>query len=113
MILPTHTMYDAELLHLAERMKIPDFRGVKMRDELPTKPHNRECGILNFNTHDQQGSHWVAWYKSGSDRYYFDSYASLTVVVLATVVTDGGGGGCSASVETATRSPHHWNWSNT
>ena len=74
MTLPTHTMYDGELLHLAERMKIPDFRGVKMRDELPTKPHNRECGILNFNTHDQQGSHWVAWYKSGSDRYYFDSY---------------------------------------
>ena len=73
--LPIHTMYEGELLHLAEQMKIPDFRGVKMRDELPAKPHNRECGILNFNTVDQQGSHWVCWLKSGSDRVYFDSYA--------------------------------------
>ena len=51
MILPTHTMYDGELLHFVEKLHIPNFRGVKMRDELPKKPHNRECGILNFNTH--------------------------------------------------------------
>ena len=75
--LPTHTMYDGELLRLAELLKIPIFRGVKMRDELLPllrRPHNHECGILNFNTYDEQGSHWVAWYKSGKDRYYFDSY---------------------------------------
>ena len=75
--LPTHAMYDGELLRLAERLKIPDFRGVKMRDELlpaMRRPHNRECGILNFNTYDEEGSHWVAWYKFGSDRLYFDSF---------------------------------------
>ena len=72
--LPTCTLYDGELLHLAKRLKIPDFRGVKMRDELLSRPLDRECGILNFNTHDQEGSHWVCWYKSGSSRYYFDSY---------------------------------------
>ena len=80
--LPTHTLYDGELVRLAERMKIPDFRGVKMRDELPAKCHNRECGILNFNTHDQQGSHWVCWYKSGNDRYYFDSYGEPPPIEL-------------------------------
>jgi hypothetical protein len=81
-ILPTHTMYEGELLHLAKLMKIPNFRGVKMRDELPTKPHNHECGILNFNTLDQQGSHWVGWYKSGDDRVYFDSYAETPPMEL-------------------------------
>ena len=80
--LPTHTMYEGELLHLAKLMKIPNFRGVKMRDELPTKPHKRECGILNFNTADQQGSHWVGWYKSGDDRVYFDSYAEAPPMEL-------------------------------
>ena len=80
--LPTHTLYDGELMRLVERINIPDFRGVKMRDELPAKTHNRECGILNFNTHDQQGSHWVCWYKSGNDRYYFDSYGEPPPIEL-------------------------------
>ena len=72
--LPTDTLYDGEILHLAEKLKIPNFRGVKMRDELPKKPREQECGVLNFNTHDQSGSHWVCWLKTGNDRYYFDSY---------------------------------------
>ena len=75
-------MYEGELLHLAEKMKIPEFRGVKMRDELPKKPHNCECGILNLNTAAQEGSHWVAWYKSGNDRVYFDSYAETPPLEL-------------------------------
>ena len=45
-----------------------------MRDELPTKPIDIECGILNLNTHRQLGSHWVCWYKKGRERYYFDSF---------------------------------------
>ena len=72
--LPTRTLYDGEIIRFIEKLKIPDFRGVKMRDELPTKPHEQECGILNFNTHDQCGSHWVCWYKYGNDRFYFDSF---------------------------------------
>ena len=72
--LPTHTMYDGELLRLADRLKLPGFRGVRMLDELPKNPHNCECGILNFSTHEKSGTHWVGWYKSGTERYYFDSY---------------------------------------
>ena len=72
--LPTRTLYEGEVLRLAQKLNIPDFRGVKMRDELPPEPRDQECGILNFETHDQSGSHWVAWYKSGNHRYYFDSY---------------------------------------
>ena len=72
--LPKHTMYDGELLRYVEKLQIPDFRGVKMRDELPPRPHHQECGVLNFNTHLQRGSHWVCWYKNGNERYYFDSF---------------------------------------
>ena len=61
--LPTRTLYEGELLRLAQKLNIPDFRGVKMRDELPPDPHDQECGILNFETHDQSGSH------SGFDSY--------------------------------------------
>ena len=82
MILPTHTMYDGELLHFVEKLHIPNFRGVKMRDELPKKPHSRECGILNFNTHLQSGSHWVCWYVNEDERYYFDSFGQAPPVEL-------------------------------
>ena len=73
--LPTSTMFDGELIHYVHRLGIPNFRGVKMRDELPSKPWKIKCGILNLNTSRQKGSHWVAWYKNGKERYYFDSFA--------------------------------------
>ena len=77
-------MYDGEILRYAQALKIPDFRGVKMRDELPPRTFKQECGILNFNTHDQQGSHWVCWFKSDNDRYYFDSFGESPPVELLT-----------------------------
>ena len=49
-----------------------------MRDTLPEYPQNTECGIVNFNTHDQPGSHWVCYYKQGMKRIYFDSFGQIT-----------------------------------
>ena len=69
-ILPNSTMYD--ILRYVQRF--PSFRGVKMRDELPSKPWKVECGVLNLNTHVQKGSNWIAWYKDNKDRYYCDSF---------------------------------------
>ena len=58
-LLPTTTMYDTEILHYVNLLQIPNFRGVKMRDELPEKPQIKECGIFNLNKHTQSGSHWT------------------------------------------------------
>ena len=80
--IPKGTMYDGELLRYAHLLKIPGFRGVKMRDELPNKPHDEECGILNLNTHLQKGSHWTCWYKNGGTCYYFDSFAETPPIEL-------------------------------
>ena len=73
--LPCKTMFDGDLINYAKKLKIPYFIGVMMRDELPPHPKLNECGILNLNTHLQQGSHWICWYKKGKMRYYFDSFA--------------------------------------
>lgn len=54
--------------------KIKNFRGVFMKDELPLRPKRNECGILNLENSDEDGSHWVAYFKRGMDKYYFDSY---------------------------------------
>ena len=39
-----------------------------------TLPYTVECGIVNFNTHTQPGSHWVCYYGNKDRRIYFDSY---------------------------------------
>ena len=63
----------------AKKLNIKHFRGVFMRDNLPsTPPRHRECGIVNLNTTDQCGSHWVCYYKNGHERVYFDSFGQVT-----------------------------------
>ena len=81
-VLPNSTMYDGDILRYVHRLGIPHFRGVKMRDELPSRPRKNESGVLNLNTHEQKGSHWVAWYKDGKERYYFDSFGEPPPIEL-------------------------------
>ena len=67
-----------DLCEYARELGIEKFRGVFMRDTLPKIPHRRECGIVNFNTSRQQGSHWVCYYKDGKNkRIYFDSFGQV------------------------------------
>ena len=63
-----------ELEQEATRLKLKNFRGVFMRDELKFKPLNRECGILNLDSSKNDGSHWVAWFKDKDNKIYFDSF---------------------------------------
>jgi hypothetical protein len=53
---------------------LPDFRGVFMRDGLPNKIRAKECGVVNLDTAEGSGTHWVAYYKNEDDRVYFDSF---------------------------------------
>ena len=50
------------------------FRGVFLRDSLPTKTKLNECGILNLDSSSGDDTHWVMWFKNGKDKLYFDSY---------------------------------------
>ena len=73
-ILPNKPLSNFELEDAAKKLKIPCFRGVFLLDTLPTKPSNKECGIVNFDKSGGSGTHWVAWYKNGKTKIYFDSY---------------------------------------
>ena len=66
-----------DLLELVKYLKVPNFRGVFMRDTLPDTPHDKECGVVNFNKSSEPGSHWVAYYKDGDKRIYFDSFGQV------------------------------------
>lgn len=58
-------------------MKIKNFRGVFSRDDLPSKPKIKECGIINLNELHEPGSHWVAYIKNKDLKLYFDSFGDL------------------------------------
>ena len=74
LVLPNKPLSNIELLEAARKLKIPNFRGVSLRDTLPKKPKKKECGILNLDDTTGSGTHWVAWYKNGDEKNYFDSY---------------------------------------
>ena len=67
-----------DIYDIVKQLKIPNFRGVFMKDTLPKRPKSNECGIMNFNTSNQSGSHWVCWFKNRLDRIYFDSFGCIT-----------------------------------
>ena len=53
-----------------------------MRNELPKAPKQIECGIVNFNTTNERGSHWVCYYKNDTKRIYFDSFGQITPIEI-------------------------------
>ena len=73
-ILPNKPLSNFELEDAVKKLKIPCFRGVFLLDTLPKKPSKKECGIVNFDKSGGPGTHWVAWYKNGKTKIYFDSY---------------------------------------
>lgn len=59
-------------------MKIPHFRGVYMRDSLPTNgPQRHEAAIVNLDSISGVGTHWVAYRKKNCEVTYYDSFGDL------------------------------------
>lgn len=74
LVLPNEPLTNFELTDAIEKLRISSFRGVFMRNKLPQKPRNRECGILNLDGAPGRGTHWVAWYTKNNYKLYFDSF---------------------------------------
>ena len=72
--LPNKPLSNLDLEDASRKLKIPFFKGVFLLDTLPRKPNKKEYGIVNFDKSDGPGTHWVAWYKNGRTKIYFDSY---------------------------------------
>ena len=81
-ILPQNALCTSDILRMVDLIKIPNFVGVKMRDELKGKAKSVECEIINFNTSSQPGSHWTCYYCHGDTRIYFDSFAEPPPIEL-------------------------------
>ncbi|KAJ8939269.1 hypothetical protein NQ318_015227 [Aromia moschata] len=77
--LPRRALFDIDLMKYAKLLKIKHFRGVFMRDSLRSihPPRRLECAIINLDSTEGPGTHWVAYKKHGDNVLYFDSFGAL------------------------------------
>ena len=73
-VLQNKPLSNLEVIDAAKKLSLYEFRGVFLRDTLPTKLKLNECGILNLVSSSGEGTHWVMWFKKGKNKFYFDSY---------------------------------------
>ena len=73
-VLPNKPLSNLEIIDAAKKLSVYGFRGVFLRDTLPTKTKLNECGILNLDSSSGDGKHWIMSFKKGKDKVYFDSY---------------------------------------
>ena len=74
LVMPNKPLTNLEILDAVRTLKIPRFRGVFVRDNLPVEPKRMEFGVLNLDDTSGNGTHCVAWYADNGKNYYFDSY---------------------------------------
>ena len=65
-------------MNYARKLEIPYFRGVYMRNKLPsTGPYYQESAIVNLDNDTGPGTHWVCYKKGGNEVIYFNSFGNL------------------------------------
>ena len=75
MKIPIKPLNQYDLMKYVNRLKIKNFKGIYMRDNLPKTVNKKECGIMNLDSVKGSGTHWTCWFKKDNNLcYYFDSF---------------------------------------
>ena len=68
-------MSNFDIINICKELKIKNFKGVFMRDELnKSKITNNESLVLNLDVSSGPGIHWMCMFTDDNVSYYFDSY---------------------------------------
>ncbi|KAJ8912228.1 hypothetical protein NQ315_009052 [Exocentrus adspersus] len=77
MLIPHRALTNVDLEKFAKKLNLQHFRGVFMKDNLPSKIRKTECGIVNMDISSGPGNRWTAYVKKNNNIIYFDSYGNL------------------------------------
>ena len=84
--MPGTAMSNLDILYYVEKIQLPNFVGVFMRDMLPSNSWDRniqQFGIMNLNKSNQIGVHWVGWgCIPNNGIYFFDSFGEDAPIEL-------------------------------
>ena len=69
-----------DIIDYCRKLKIDNFIGVFMRDELNFKFKDNTCLVLNSDISSGKGIHWMCLFSKDGISYYFDSYGLLPPV---------------------------------
>lgn len=69
-------LYDTDITQFCMKY-LNNFRGVFMRNELPSRCNKIECGVINLDDTNGDGTHWCAYHKIDNICFYFDSFGNL------------------------------------
>ena len=61
-LIENKALSNLELIEYIKKLKIKNFRGVFMRDNLKKKKRRAECGNVNLADSLSDGTHWVCYY---------------------------------------------------
>lgn len=75
--LPNKPLTAGELLECVSRLQIQNFRGIFMINTLPDNVNDIETGIVNLDSINGAGTHWVCYSKNKVRIEYFDSFGNL------------------------------------
>ena len=71
-----------EIDEYAKKLNLKHYVPHRMRDEIIGKPKTNECGIINTDLSSGNGFHYVAYFKKGNDKIYFDSYGIKPLIEI-------------------------------
>ena len=77
------TTYSDGILRIGKKMLGDKFNGVYPSDQIPKLNEESPYAILDFDTSEEKGSHWVAIAKKGDKTYMYDSFGRKDTEIIA------------------------------
>jgi hypothetical protein len=89
-LLGNDTTYLTDLYKVGKKLFGTKFIGVFPSDEIPNKIKKNHMAIVNLDTSNQGGSHWVSICKDNSNTIWvYDSFARKTYSILRSIYGKG------------------------
>lgn len=85
------TTYDSSLDKVASKLLGKAYEGTFPSDHIPSNLEEGQCAIINLDTSNESGSHWVAALRHMGDLCIYDSFGRKASNILPAAATSGNG----------------------